>query len=278
MDDLAEEDDEFAAAISEADTSGNGVPDTNLEALYNEMYTLSPESASQVIESTDGTYQSIRIIGPADGGGSLSERADDQTAVASTVEDDSNLTATAVSETTILQSGIEAITDGILHVMVLALVSVFVVYTIIARYLYGSATLGAVTVIPIVLVTGLVISGMYVLDLPLTLVTALLMSLVIGLGIDYNIHVSDRFAQELEAGRNFSQALEAAVVNTGGALLGSALTTAVAFAAIILHPHPQLENLGTLVVLALLMSFLVSVFVLPSLLTIWHGSRYRLRR
>jgi len=126
-----------------------------------------------------------------------------------------------------------------------------------------------VTVVPIALVAGLVIGSMYLLDVPLTLLTALLMSLVIGLGIDYNIHLSDRFAQELGRHGGVYEALEAAVVGTGGALLGSTLTSSAAFLALLLHPHPQFQSLGLLVVLALVTSFLVSVFVLPSMLALW---------
>jgi predicted RND superfamily exporter protein len=153
--------------------------------------------------------------------------------------------------------------------MVLALGAVSLAFVLVSRAVHGSASLGAVTVVPIVLVTGLVIGGMALLSVPLTLLTALLMSLVVGLGIDYNIHVADRFARELAAGRDLFGAIETAVTSTGGALLGSALTTSVAFASITLHPTPQLQNFGTLVVLAMVAAFAVSVFVLPSLLALW---------
>jgi len=110
---------------------------------------------------------------------------------------------------------------------------------------------------------------MYLLDIPLTLFTSLLMSLVIGLGIDYNIHVSDRFAHELSRGEDTYRALREAVTGTGGALFGSTLTSTGAFSALLLAPSPQLRSFGALVVLALSLSFVVSIFVLPSLLSVW---------
>jgi predicted RND superfamily exporter protein len=66
--------------------------------------------------------------------------------------------------------------------------------------------------------------------------------------------------------------LSAAVTGTGGALVGSTLTSAGAFATIALVPHPQLQNFGAIVVVALLTSFVVSLLVLPSVLVLW--SRY----
>ena len=110
---------------------------------------------------------------------------------------------------------------------------------------------------------------MYVLSIPLTLLTALLMSLVIGLGVDYNIHVGDRFADERRDGKSTFEALDAAVTGTGGALLGSTLTSAGAFATIMLVPHPQLESFGAIVVVAMTTAFVASVLVLPSLLVLW---------
>jgi predicted RND superfamily exporter protein len=156
--------------------------------------------------------------------------------------------------------------------MALALGAIVVTLAAVFRYMHGSATLGLVVSVPIALVLGMVIGGMYLLSIPLTLLTALLMSLVIGLGVDYNIHVGDRFADELRAGKGTYDALDAAVTGTGGALLGSTLTSAGAFATIALVPHPQLQSFGAIVVIALTTAFVVSVLVLPSLLVLW--SRY----
>ena len=38
--------------------------------------------------------------------------------------------------------------------------------------------------------------------------------------------------------------------------------------ALLLHPHPQMQRFGTPVVLAMVTSFVVAVFVLPSLITV----------
>ena len=116
---------------------------------------------------------------------------------------------------------------------------------------------------------GLVFGGMYLLSVPLTFITAFLVSITIGLGIDYNIHISDRYAQELDSGLSPVDALYTTVRGTGGALLGSALTSCAAFATLLLHPSAVFRSFGAIVVLALLLSFVVSVVVLPSFLLLW---------
>ncbi|WP_255190748.1 efflux RND transporter permease subunit [Natronobeatus ordinarius] len=270
MDAVAETDEEFAATYEAADTTGDGVPDENLEAVYDELYATAPAEASQVIERTDGEYDSLRVIVPVDRSTTFDEQADGAREVAATVEaGNAELTATPVDMATINQAVLGEITQGILHTLVIAVSVIAVGLAAIYRVSRDSATLGLVTVVPIALVIGLVVGGMHLFEIPLTMLTALLMSLVVGLGIDYNIHISDRFAQELEAGRDALEALELAVTGTGGALLGSTLTSAGAFATLVLHPHPQLESFGAMVVLALLASFLLSVVVLPSMLYLW---------
>ncbi|APW97549.1 RND transporter [Halobiforma lacisalsi AJ5] len=280
---VAAEDEAFAATLEAADTDGDGVPDEDLETVYDALYEAAPGEAAGVIERTDGEYRSLRVVGPPERAGFDDDRVADVEAMAASIESpeaesgratDADLAATPVSETIVVDSQLGEITDGVVRVLLLALGAVFATLAVVYRYVHGSATLGIVTAFPIALVTGLVVGGMYLLDVPLTLLTALLMSLVIGLGIDYGIHVSDRFAQELERGdpdhrRRPLAALERAVTGTGGALLGSTLTSAGAFATLLLHPHPQLESFGTLVVLAIVTAFVVSVFVLPSALALW---------
>jgi predicted RND superfamily exporter protein len=270
---VAENNDTFAAAFQQADTDGDGVPDQNIESLYDGLYAADSQAAERVIERTDGKYQSVLVTLSLDGGHTeRNEIVPKLDAGAELMEGDDQRTATAAGSLGINYDILNQVVDGILLTMIIALAAIGVTLIGVFRFMHDSATLGAITTLPIVLVVGLVIGGMYLLEIPLTLLTALLMSLVIGLGVDYNIHIGDRFADELKAGKSTAEALRLAVTGTGGALLGSTLTTVSAFATIALVPHPQMQSFGGIVVVALLTSFLVSLLVLPSLLVLW--SRY----
>jgi len=273
MQSVATSNDEFAQVYRAADTDSDGVPDRNVAGVYDALYAAAPDQASRVIERTDGEYRSLRVVVPISDAATYTGQADAMQAVAGSVDAES-VRAIAVGAGTVNEAELNQTADSILRTLIIALGAVGLLLTIIYRLATGSATLGAVTFVPITLVTALVVGGMYLLEIPLTLLTALLLSLVIGLGIDYNIHVSDRFAQELERGQSVTGALHTAVTGTGGALLGSTLTSVGAFSALLLHPHPQIQSFGTLVVLALSLSFVVAVFVLPSLLLVWadYGS------
>jgi predicted RND superfamily exporter protein len=270
---VAQQNESFAAAFREADSDGNGVPDRNLASLYDAFYAANSDVAGQVIERTDGEYRSVLVTLYLD-----ADYAEAETVVgqledgAAMMEGGDTRTATVAGSLAVNEAILGELVGGIILTMAIALLAILVTLAIIFRVMHGSASLGAVIAVPIALVIGMVIGGMYLLEIPLTLLTALLMSLVVGLGVDYNIHIGDRFADEIRDGKTTFEALDAAVTGTGGALLGSTLTTAGAFATITLVPQALLQSFGTITVIALLTSFLTSVLVLPSLLVLW--SRY----
>jgi predicted RND superfamily exporter protein len=270
---VAQQNESFAAAFREADSDGNGVPDRNLASLYDAFYAANSDVAGQVIERTDGEYRSVLVTLYLD-----ADYAEAETVVgqleegAAMMEGGDTRTATVAGSLAVNEAILGELVGGIILTMAIALLAILVTLAIIFRVMHGSASLGAVIAVPIALVIGMVIGGMYLLEIPLTLLTALLMSLVVGLGVDYNIHIGDRFADEIRDGKTTFEALDAAVTGTGGALLGSTLTTAGGFATITLVPQALLQSFGTITVIALLTSFLTSVLVLPSLLVLW--SRY----
>jgi len=269
MEEIAAVDEEFAAVFEAADTNGDGVPDTDVEALYDELFEAAPEQAAQVIERTDdGSYESLLVQVPAQQGAGT-ERADVMDGIADEMADEAGQDVTAVGMATLEDAELGEIAEGIVLTLLVAMVGVLLALAVVYRLVHGSLALGAVTVVPIALALGLVFGGMYLVGQPLTMLTALLVSITVGLGIDYNIHVSDRFAHELERGHNTATALREAVTGTGGALLGSALTSGSAFSLLVLLPEPQLTSFGIITALALGVSFLLSVFVLPSLLWLW---------
>jgi predicted RND superfamily exporter protein len=262
---LADDDEAFAGALAAADPA----PVEDVTVLYDALFERAPEETEDVLERTDGEYRSMRLLVPVEQGLDIDERGDEAHAIADEIEGDTGLRVVPVDFATVSNAGLGEIADSILWTMLLAFGGVAVVLAGMYWLERRQLLLGVVTVIPIVLVVGLVFAGMYVFGVSLTFITAFLVSITIGLGIDYNIHVSDRFAQELDRGLEPVEALRRTVQGTGGALLGSVLTSGAAFATLLLHPSVVFRSFGQIVVLALALSFVVSVLVLPSFLLLW---------
>jgi predicted RND superfamily exporter protein len=272
----ARPDSEFAetfAAAAGAETSDPEelrtlVPAENVAGVLDAFFEVAPEEAGQVVERTDGEYASMRALVPVQEAFG-DERTGEMRDIESAVAGETSASVTAVGNGIITDVGVSEIVDGITTTVLVALAGVFLVLGVVYRAAYGSTTLGFVTALPIALVLGAVFLGMFLLEVPLTANTALIVSIAIGLGIDYNIHISDRFATELERGATTAEALREATTGTGGALLGSAITSAGAFVLLLVVPLEFMSSMGTIVALTLGASFLLSVFVLPSLLYVW---------
>jgi uncharacterized protein len=116
------------------------------------------------------------------------------------------------------------------------------------------------------LVLALTFGTMALTGIPLNPVTATLAALSIGIGVPFTIHVTSRFLEERANGPG---ALRRTVTNTGGALAGSALTTAIGFGVLITSTLVPFEQLGYVIVYAILYSLIAAVLVLPSLLALW---------
>ena len=266
--DIAAQNDDVAEKFAQADTTGDEVPDSEIEPLLDAVSEAAPEESAMLLEKDGDSYESMVMVVPVTESMG-SDRADELFGVAEEMDAVSDHTVTPVGAGTVSEVTLEEITDGIILTMLLAFAGVIFVLVLVYRFLRGTATLGAVTMVPIALTLGVVFAGMYALGEPITPLSALLVSILIGLGIDYNIHISDRFSQELRRTDDTVQALRETVTGTGGALLGSAVTSVSAFALIVVIPDAQLSSFGIVVALALGASFLMSVFVLPSLLYKW---------
>jgi hopanoid biosynthesis associated RND transporter like protein HpnN len=92
--------------------------------------------------------------------------------------------------------------------------------------------------------------------------------LLIGLGIDYGIHLLARYGEERVVQNDFDAALQTAFVRTGPGVAAAALTTALAFYAVTLTDFRGLAELGVIAGSGMLLCLVASFTVLPAMLAI----------
>lgn len=108
------------------------------------------------------------------------------------------------------------------------------------------------------------------------LITTFLPALVLGLSIDYGIHLLFRFAEERTDRGTVSDAVKKTIMNQGKGIFLAALTTASVFAMLILSSSRGLVEMGIITSPGIMISFFVYLFLLPSLLVVyqrWWGRR-----
>ncbi len=269
MEEVAQQNESFNETFSAADTTEDGVPDQNLTAVYDALFDVDERAASETIYRTaDGEYEAAQIIVSVQGGASGGDVTTDMRAVAASV-DSVELEATATGQLIVFYIIESELFETVIQSLLITLVAVFIFLMAGYRLTHASAMLGAVTLLPIVFTVAWILGTMYLLDISFNVMTGTITSLTVGLGIAYNIHMTERYMLERGRGSGKMEAMYTAVTGTGGALLGSAATTIGGFGVLMFAILPPLQQFGLITGLTILYAFLGSVFILPSFLILW---------
>lgn len=101
---------------------------------------------------------------------------------------------------------------------------------------------------------------------------------LLGLGIDFAIHIMNRFLAERETNADIGDAIRVTVVETGDGAVLACGTTMLAFYAGLLTDFPGLQQLGFIAGTGLLFALLANFFVLPAFLVVYSRmGRHRSR-
>ncbi len=181
--------------------------------------------------------------------------------------DDNNITAT--SRDIIAVTVEDEITEGQTEGTAVTIAVALGVLTIFFWATLRKPVLAFIAVAPIALVLIWVLGTMALLDIPYSLITSIITALAIGIGVDYTIHVIHRYREEFSRLRNPEQAAIRTLGTTGSALLGSALTTAFGFGVMVFSPLAGLRQFAVIAALSIAYSLLVSVLLVPPMMTVW---------
>jgi uncharacterized protein len=136
--------------------------------------------------------------------------------------------------------------------------------------------LGVITMLPVALVVLWTFGLMYLSGIPFGPVTATLTGLAVGIGVPYTIHMARRFEEDRGRYADINQAIRETTRNTGGALAGSAFTTAAGFGILVTSTLTPFQQMGLVTSYAILLSLFGAIITLPSLLVLWE--RWHRRR
>lgn len=162
----------------------------------------------------------------------------------------------------------DAITSSLNRSLIIAVFACLILLVIIFR----SFRYAVITLVPVLLVACWLYGFMYVIGYNLNMMTATIAAISIGVGIDFSIHYTARFRQELAGSADKMTALFNTSRSTGMALFGTAISTALGFAVIIFAPMPMFSAFGLLTAMMIVLSFLMALFALPGLLMLFVPS------
>ena len=159
-----------------------------------------------------------------------------------------------------------AVNKDMLRTTIISSVGVFIIFILA----FGSFFYSIIAVIPLLVSVVLTMAWAKFAVGGFNLVTTFLPALVLGLGIDYAIHLISRYAEERNKGRSLNRALHTAILSKGKASLFAAVTTSLVFVGLLTARSRALYEMGAITSVSVLVAFLATLFLIPALITLSH--------
>ena len=259
--------DSDVAAAFESLAAGSGATDEEVRGAWEQLRRADPEGFAEVIDlRANGLDRTIIQIPVA---------VEDNEALQVLIDELESLWGGASGVITVTGGDalIALITEELaasqalsVGLVIAAALAILVAYFSISR---SRPALGLITIIPIAVTLAWLLGAMWVFGISYNMGTALMVVLTIGIGVDYTIHLTHRFLEEHEEAEQVVDGIRNAMTTTGGALLASALTTALGLLALLFSPLVPMQELGILAAVAILFGLIATFTVLPSLLVLW---------
>jgi uncharacterized protein len=131
---------------------------------------------------------------------------------------------------------------------------------------YRSSRRALVPLIPVVLATGWAALILWATRIPLNPMSAALGALTVAIATEFSVILSGRFHEERGGGRSVGEALRAAYLRTGVAVLASGVTATAGFAVLVVSDVRMLRDFGIVTTIDLVVALLGVMVALPAAL------------
>lgn len=169
----------------------------------------------------------------------------------------------------VAQTGIVALLDALASMIIegqisslfMALLTVFVIVLLLLRSWEGSLFSTMIVASTILINFGV----MGWLGIPLDIVTVLISSIGVGVGVDYSIHIYTRYQEERQE-HDPAQSVTNAIIHTGKAIVTNAGSVIAGFLILLLSSFPPFRYFGSLVTMTMFVASASAMLVLPALI------------
>ena len=224
------------AVNDKGDSLYNKIPGTrNAVAQYFELYSMSgdPDDFEQLV---DFDYQHALIMVTLNDASNTNVKE-----VIKYIED-----LTKEDKNVKLIGGYTYITSQLADLVVKGqMISLFLamfVVILLVMLIFRSVKAGLVSGVPLLLAIIFLFGLMGILGIRLDIATALLSSMMIGIGVDYTIHFLWRYKEELHKKLNSPMAIRKTLETTGRGIVFNALSVIIGFMVLLLSSFPPIRR------------------------------------
>ena len=131
--------------------------------------------------------------------------------------------------------------------------------------LFRSVIAGLISAVPLALSMLILFGLMGVFRIELNIATALLSSIMIGVGIDYTIHFLWRYREERKNGLDYADAIRLTLKTTGRGIIFNAFSVIVGFSVLLISSFLPVRFFGFLVVVSIFACLIGALVLIPAL-------------
>ncbi len=134
--------------------------------------------------------------------------------------------------------------------------------------IYRKFSRAILPLLPIILIVGWSGLVMYLFDMSYTPLTATLGALIMGIGTEFTILITERYEEEKHKQKSDKEAIKVSLAKMSNPILVSALTTMGGFSALIFSDFVILSNFGIMTLVNISLALLSTLVVLPAILCV----------
>jgi hydrophobe/amphiphile efflux-3 (HAE3) family protein len=159
--------------------------------------------------------------------------------------------------------------DLVVNGQAVSLILAVLAVACLVMVIFRSFSAGIVAAIPLAFAIIFLFGLMGIFHIRLDIVTAMLSSIMIGVGVDYTIHYLWRYREEVQNGLPHSDAMLKTLVTTGRGITFNAVSVMIGFSVLFLSTFIPIQMFGFLIVVSILTCLIGAMIIVPAVLLTW---------
>lgn len=136
---------------------------------------------------------------------------------------------------------------------------IFISIILVLFIFYRRFSYVVLPLLALVVSTIWIFGTMVLLGIPFTTMSIAIIPLIMGLGVDYSVHLSHNYRVELSKGKTPAEAIKRSVLEIGTAMFLAMLTTVIAFLSFLSASIPPLRDFGLMLALGIFYTFITAI-------------------
>lgn len=137
--------------------------------------------------------------------------------------------------------------------------SIFIIIIAVLLISFQRPSYVLISMLALIISSIWVFGSMALLKIPFNVIAVAIFPIILGLGVDYSVHLFHSYRAELNKGRSPGSAIRKSIEGIGTAMFLAMITTVIAFISFITAKVPPIRDFGLILALGVIFTFITSI-------------------